>query len=85
MCIRFPFIVKLNHNELLTYPTVLRSVMFGTVRDAWNMGAAVGATIYFWLGGEPSPGWSRSPKRSTMRMSWYGDDPVGAPSAQRRL
>lgn len=43
-----PFIVKLNHNELLTYPNKFDQVMFGKVRDAWNMGAvAVGATIYF--------------------------------------
>ena len=45
---KIPFIVKLNHNELLTYPNTYDQVMFGTVRDAWNMGAAaVGATIYF--------------------------------------
>ena len=45
---RIPFIVKLNHNELLSYPNSYDQVMFGTVRDAWNMGAAaVGATIYF--------------------------------------
>src|SRR5437763_8059322 len=45
---RIPFIVKINHNELLTYPDKYDQIMFGTVRDAWNMGAAaVGATIYF--------------------------------------
>lgn len=45
---RIPFIVKLNHNELLSYPNTYDQVLFGTVRDAWNMGAAaVGATIYF--------------------------------------
>ena len=45
---KIPFIVKLNHNELLTYPNSFEQVMFGTVREAWNMGAvAVGATIYF--------------------------------------
>ncbi|MEO5642632.1 MAG: class I fructose-bisphosphate aldolase [Bacteroidia bacterium] len=45
---KIPFIVKLNHNELLTYPNKFDQVMFGSVRDAWNMGAAaVGATIYF--------------------------------------
>jgi class I fructose-bisphosphate aldolase len=45
---RIPFIVKLNHNELLTYPNKFDEVLFGTVKDAWNMGAvAVGATIYF--------------------------------------
>ena len=45
---KIPFIVKLNHNELLTYPNTYDQVMFGNVREAWNMGAAaVGATIYF--------------------------------------
>jgi class I fructose-bisphosphate aldolase len=45
---RIPFIVKLNHNELLTYPNKFDQIMFGTVREAWNIGAvAVGATIYF--------------------------------------
>ena len=45
---KIPFLVKLNHNELLTYPTKYKQVMFGSVEDAWNLGAAaVGATIYF--------------------------------------
>ena len=45
---RIPFIVKLNHNELLTYPNQFDQIMFGTVEEAWNLGAvAVGATIYF--------------------------------------
>ncbi|HSZ34433.1 MAG TPA: class I fructose-bisphosphate aldolase [Puia sp.] len=45
---QIPFIVKINHNELLTYPNKFDQVLFGKVRDAWNMGAAaVGATIYF--------------------------------------
>ena len=45
---RIPFIVKLNHNELLTYPNRHDQVMFATVERAWNLGAvAVGATIYF--------------------------------------
>lgn len=45
---RIPFIVKLNHNQLLTYPNESDQIMFGTVREAWEMGAAaVGATIYF--------------------------------------
>src|ERR1039457_2843187 len=43
---RIPFIVKLNHNELLTYPNKFDQIMFGTVKEAWNLGAvAVGATI----------------------------------------
>ena len=45
---KIPFIVKINHNELLSYPNTYDQVLFGTVRDAWNMGAqAVGATTYF--------------------------------------
>lgn len=45
---RIPFIVKLNHNELLTYPNKFDQVMFATVQQAWELGAvAVGATIYF--------------------------------------
>jgi len=45
---RIPFILKLNHNELLTYPNQFDQVMFASVKDAFNMGAAgVGATIYF--------------------------------------
>ena len=45
---KIPFIVKINHNELLTYPTKHNQIMFGSVDEAWNMGAvAVGATIYF--------------------------------------
>lgn len=43
-----PFIVKINHNEFLTYPNKFDQIMFGSIKDAWNMGAvAVGATIYF--------------------------------------
>lgn len=45
---KIPFIVKINHNEFLSYPNKFDQIMFGTVEDAWNMGAvAVGATIYF--------------------------------------
>lgn len=45
---KIPFIVKINHNELLTYPNKADQIMFGSVEDAWNLGAvAVGATIYF--------------------------------------
>lgn len=45
---KIPFIVKINHNEFLSYPDSFDQIMFGTIKDAWNMGAtAVGATIYF--------------------------------------
>jgi class I fructose-bisphosphate aldolase len=45
---KIPFIVKINHNELLTYPNKADQIMYGSVRAAWELGAvAVGATIYF--------------------------------------
>lgn len=45
---KIPFIVKINHNEFLTYPNKFDQIMFGSIEQAWNMGAvAVGATIYF--------------------------------------
>ncbi|MBK7668675.1 MAG: class I fructose-bisphosphate aldolase [Sphingobacteriaceae bacterium] len=51
---KIPFIVKINHNEFLSYPNKFDQIMFGSVEDAWNMGAvAVGATIYF---GSPESG-----------------------------
>ncbi|HEX8206115.1 MAG TPA: fructose-bisphosphate aldolase, partial [Solirubrobacteraceae bacterium] len=44
---KFPFIVKLNHNQLLTYPNEFDQIMFSSVQRAWELGAAgVGATIY---------------------------------------
>ncbi|NNK80114.1 MAG: fructose-bisphosphate aldolase, partial [Flavobacteriales bacterium] len=45
---KIPFIVKLNHNEFLSYPSTFEQIQFGSVDEAWNLGAAaVGATIYF--------------------------------------
>src|SRR6185369_12363375 len=45
---KIPFLVKINHNELLTFPNKFDQIMFGTVKQAYEMGAAaVGATIYF--------------------------------------
>lgn len=45
---KIPFIVKINHNELLSYPNSYDQYLFGKVKEAWNMGAvAIGATIYF--------------------------------------
>jgi len=45
---RIPFLVKINHNELLTYPNKADQILFGTVKEAYDLGAAaVGATIYF--------------------------------------
>jgi class I fructose-bisphosphate aldolase len=45
---KIPFIVKINHNELLTFPNKFDQILFGTVKEAWDMGAAaIGATIYF--------------------------------------
>lgn len=45
---KIPFIVKINHNEFISYPNSFDQIMFGSVDEAWNLGArAVGATIYF--------------------------------------
>ncbi|MES0489319.1 MAG: class I fructose-bisphosphate aldolase [Leptospirales bacterium] len=45
---KIPFIVKINHNELLTYPNTFDQIMFAQVKQSWDMGAiGVGATIYF--------------------------------------
>ena len=45
---KIPFIVKINHNELLTYPNTYDQILFARVEECWNMGAAaIGATIYF--------------------------------------
>jgi len=45
---KIPLIVKINHNELLTYPNKSDQILFASVRDAWNQGCvAIGATIYF--------------------------------------
>ena len=51
---KIPFLVKINHNELMTYPNKFDQIMFGTIKQAADMGAAaVGATIYF---GSPESG-----------------------------
>ncbi len=45
---KIPFLVKINHNELMTYPNSFEQILFGTIKEAYEMGAAaVGATIYF--------------------------------------
>lgn len=45
---KIPFIVKVNHNEFLTYPNKFDQIMFASIKQSWNLGAAaVGATIYF--------------------------------------
>lgn len=51
---KIPFIVKINHNEFLSYPNKYDQILFGNVKQAWEMGAvAIGATIYF---GSPESG-----------------------------
>jgi class I fructose-bisphosphate aldolase len=45
---KIPYLVKFNHNELMTYPNQFKQIPFGTIKQCWEMGAAaVGATIYF--------------------------------------
>src|SRR6187455_2836604 len=51
---KIPFIVKVNHNEFLTYPNKFDQIMFASIKASWNLGAAaIGATIYF---GSPESG-----------------------------
>ena len=66
---KIPFIVKINHNELLTYPNNFDQIMFGSVKQAYDMGAAgIGATIYF--GSEESHAKSsKSHRRSPTRTN----------------
>jgi len=53
---KIPFVVKINHNELLTYPNSYEQILFGTVDQAYDMGAAaIGATIYFGSGASFPP------------------------------
>ena len=82
---RFPFIVKLNHNELLTYPNEFDQIMFASVQRAWELGAAgVGATIYF--GSEQSqPPDRRGRRRPSRRRTGSACSPCcGATCATRR-
>ena len=45
---KIPFIIKYNHNEFLSYPNTFNQISFGSIEEAWNLGAAaIGATIYF--------------------------------------
>ena len=81
---KIPFIVKINHNELLTYPNKFDQIMFGTVEQAYDMGAAaVGATIYFGSDEatrqivEVSPGVRPGPRAG------HGDRPLVLPAQQR--
>jgi fructose-bisphosphate aldolase, class I len=51
---KIPYVVKINHNEFLSYPNKFDQLMFGSIKEAWNLGAtAIGATIYF---GSPESG-----------------------------
>ncbi len=82
---KIPFLVKINHNEFLTYPNKFDQIMFGTFKTARDMGAAaVGATIYF---GSPESGGrsSRSPRRSPWRTSSAWPPCSGATCGTRRF
>jgi len=64
---RIPFIMKLNHNEFLTYPNKFDQIMFGRVKQAFDMGAvAVGATVYF-----------GSPESDRHATTWPRPTPAG--------
>ena len=79
---QIPFIVKINHNELLTYPNSYDQIMFGTVEQACDMGAAaVGATIYFGSRGVATARSWRSPRPSPTPTSWAWRPCCGATCA----
>ncbi len=83
---RIPYIVKLNHNELLTYPNKFDQVPFGTARRAWEMGAAgVGATIYFGSRRSRPGSCARSPRCSRRPTSSGCSRCCGATCATRRF
>jgi class I fructose-bisphosphate aldolase len=68
---KIPFLVKLNHNEFLTYPNKFDQIMFGSVKQAFDMGAvAVGATIYF--GSEESARQIQEVSRAFAQAHEYG-------------
>lgn len=68
---KIPFIVKLNHNELLTNPNKYDQIMFASIEQAWNLGAvAVGATIYF--GSEESTRQIQEVTQAFARAHEYG-------------
>ncbi|MFE1747543.1 class I fructose-bisphosphate aldolase [Coleofasciculus sp. H7-2] len=68
---KIPFIVKINHNELLTYPNQFDQIMFASIEQAWNLGAtAVGATIYF--GSEESTRQIQEVSQAFERAHEYG-------------
>ena len=72
---KIPFIVKLNHNEFISYPNSFDQIRFGSVKQAWDMGAAgVGATIYF----VPSALWDQS-RGQQHRRGDRGDRHPGRP------
>ena len=82
---KIPFLVKINHNELLTYPNKADQILFGTVKEAADMGAAaVGATIYF--GSDQSGAADRRgrPGVPRARTSWAWRPCSGATCGTRR-
>jgi class I fructose-bisphosphate aldolase len=66
---KIPFIVKLNHNELLSYPNTFDQVLFGTVKEAWNMGAVAGPPSISVRNRAAVSSW-RLPKLLNMLTNW---------------
>ena len=82
---KIPFIVKINHNELLTFPNQFDQILFGTVQEAYDMGAAaVGATIYFGSEQSRSPDHRNQPGLRQGPRTGHGHRAVVLP-AQPRL
>jgi len=81
---KIPFIVKINHNELLTYPNKFDQVLFASVQRSWELGAvAVGATIY-WVATRARANSSRSRTASRRRIGSGWRQSSGATCEMRR-
>ena len=84
MPIRIPFIVKLNHNELLTYPNPSDEIMFANVEQAWNLGAvAVGADDIFLVQKNHRVRYRKLARLLLKHMNRYGDYSLVLPPQQR--
>ncbi len=79
---KIPYIVKINHNELLSYPNTYDQTMFGNVKQALDMGAAgIGATVYWGCARDRAASCKRCPPRSRRRTSSACSPCCGATSA----
>ena len=75
---KIPFVVKINHNELLTYPNTFDQIMFGTIEDAWNMGAKAVVQPFILVQRKAAVRSSRWLRPSNMHANWAWPPSCGA-------